>query len=178
MQGIPVLLGFTFLLYLIITIAPGSPVTHLRGVPELDTSVIAQREAQLGLDQPFIVQYLQWLGRVIRLDLGLSFDSARRPVVTLIAERMPATVILSLSSIILGWGIGIPVGILSARYQYSIFDYFITFFAFVGISIPSFFFGLTLLYVFALKLNVLPAGGFFMAGRPIPSGYLRYLLPR
>ena len=98
LQGIPVLLGFTFLLYLIITIAPGSPVTHLRGVPELDTSVIAQREAQLGLDQPFIVQYLQWLGRVIRLDLGLSFDSARRPVVTLIAERMPATVILSLSS--------------------------------------------------------------------------------
>ncbi|MDI9485674.1 MAG: ABC transporter permease [Bacillota bacterium] len=177
LQGIPVLLGFTFLLYLIITIAPGSPVTHLRGVPELDTSVIAQREAQLGLDQPFIVQYLQWLGRVIRLDLGLSFDSARRPVVTLIAERMPATVILSLSSIILGWGIGIPVGILSARYQYSIFDYFITFFAFVGISIPSFFFGLTLLYVFALKLNVLPAGGFFMAGEAHTfAGYLRYLL--
>jgi len=66
LQGIPVLLGFTFLLYLIITIAPGSPVTHLRGVPELDTSVIAQREAQLGLDQPFIVQYLQWLGRGIQ----------------------------------------------------------------------------------------------------------------
>ena len=96
LQGIPVLLGFTFLLYLIITIAPGSPVTHLRGVPELDTSVIAQREAQLGLDQPFIVQYVKWLGRVVRLDLGLSFDSARRPVVTLIGERMPATIILSL----------------------------------------------------------------------------------
>lgn len=177
LQGIPVLLGFTFLLYLLITVAPGSPVTHLRGVPDLDSSVIAQRESQLGIDEPFIVQYGKWLGRTLRLDLGLSFDSARRPVVDLIAERMPATIILSLASIILGWGIGIPIGILSARYQYSTFDYVITFLAFVGISIPSFFFGLTLLYVFALKLNILPAGGFFLAGEPhTVLGYLRYLL--
>lgn len=135
------------------------------GVPNLDSAVIEQRKAQLGIDQPFLVQYLQWLGRIVRGDLGLSFDSARRPVADLIKERMPATITLSLASIILGWGIGIPVGILSARYQYSILDYLITFFAFVGISIPSFFFGLILLYVFALKLNVLPAGGFFLAGR-------------
>ena len=164
------------MLYLIITVAPGSPVTHLRGVPDLDTAVIAQREAQLGVDQPFLVQYGQWLKRIVRFDLGLSFDSARRPVVDLIKERMPATIILSLSSIILGWGIGIPIGILSARYQYSVFDYIITFLAFVGISIPSFFFGLVLLYVFALNLNVLPAGGFFMAGEPHTFlGYVRYL---
>ncbi|NLL48438.1 MAG: ABC transporter permease [Firmicutes bacterium] len=176
LQGIPVLLGFTFLLYLIITIAPGSPVTHLRGVPDLDTSVIAQREAQLGIDQPFLIQYGKWLLQVVRGDLGLSFDSARRPVLLLIQERMPATIILSLSSILLGWGIGIPVGILSARYQYSVFDYLITFLAFVGISIPSFFFGLILLYVFALNLNILPAGGFFMAGEtPTFLGYIRYL---
>lgn len=174
LQGVPVLLGFTFLLYLIITIAPGSPVTHLRGVPDLDTAVIAQREAQLGVDQPFLVQYGQWLLRVMRGDLGLSFDSARRPVLELIKERMPATIILSLSSIILGWGIGIPVGILSAHYQYSAFDYLITFFAFIGISIPSFFFGLILLYIFALNLNVLPAGGFFY-GRRAP--YLPRLHP-
>lgn len=177
LQGIPVLLGFTFLLYLIITVAPGSPVTHLRGVPDLDSAVIAQREAQLGVDQPFLIQYGQWLLRVVRGDLGLSFDSARRPVVDLIQERMPATIILSVSSIILGWGIGIPVGILSARYQYSAFDYVITFLAFVGISIPSFFFGLVLLYVFALTLNALPAGGFFLAGEPhTVLGYIRYLL--
>lgn len=176
LQGIPVLLGFSFLLYLIITIAPGSPVTHLRGVPDLDTSVIAQREAQLGIDQPFLVQYATWLGQVLRMDLGLSFDSARRPVVDLIRERMPATVILSIASIVLGWGIGIPVGILSARYQYSVFDYLITFLSFVGISIPSFFFGLALLYVCALKLNILPAGGFFLAGESHTLlGYLRYL---
>jgi len=176
LQGIPVLLGFSFLLYLIITIAPGSPVTHLRGVPDLDTSVIAQREAQLGIDQPFLIQYTTWLGRVLRMDLGLSFDSARRPVVDLIRERMPATVILSIASIVLGWGIGIPVGILSARYQYSLFDYVITFLSFVGISIPSFFFGLALLYVCALKLNILPAGGFFLAGESHTLlGYLRYL---
>ena len=177
LQGIPVLLGFTFLLYLLLTVAPGSPVSHLRGVPNIDEAVIAQREAQLGIDEPFLVQYTKWLGRVLRGDLGLSFDSSRRPVAELILERMPATILLSVCSIIVGWGIGIPVGILSARYQYSIFDYIITFFAFVGISIPSFFFGLILLYVFALKLNVLPAGGFFLAGETKTLlGYVQYLL--
>jgi peptide/nickel transport system permease protein len=90
---------------------------------------------------------------------------------------MPATILLSVCAIVVGWGIGIPVGILSARYQYSIFDYIITFFAFVGISIPSFFFGLILLYIFALKLNVLPAGGFFLAGETKTLlGYFQYLL--
>ncbi|MDI9439070.1 MAG: ABC transporter permease [Bacillota bacterium] len=177
LQGIPVLLGFSFFLFLVVTIAPGSPVTHLRGVPNLDTSVIEQRKAQLGIDQPFLVQYVRWLGRILRFDLGLSFDSARRPVADLIKERMPATITLSVASIILGWGIGIPVGILSARYQYSVFDYVITFLAFVGISIPSFFFGLILLYVFALKLNVLPAGGFFLAGEVRTlAGFISYLL--
>src|SRR5690554_284791 len=177
LQGIPVLLGFTFLLYLLLTIAPGSPVSHLRGVPNVDPSVIAQREAQLGINESFPVQYGKWLIRTLKGDLGLSFDSARRPVSELIMERMPATILLSVCSIIVGWGIGIPVGILSARYQYSIFDYIITFLAFVGISVPSFFFGLVLLYVFALRLNVLPAGGFFLAGEVRTFvGYFQYLI--
>lgn len=177
LQGIPVLLGFTFVLYFVITIAPGSPVTHLRGVPNISEETIARREAQLGLNDSFPVQYVKWLGRVLKGDLGLSFDSSRRPVAELIMERMPATILLSFSSVLLGWGIGIPVGILSARYQYSAFDYIITFLAFVGISAPSFFFGLLLLYVFASKLNLLPAGGFFLAGEARTlAGYVRYLL--
>ena len=142
MQGIPVLLGFTVLLYFVITIAPGSPVNHLRGVPNLDAEVIAQREAQLGIHESFPVQYFNWLRKVLRGDLGRSFDSSRRPVIDLIKERMPATILLSAASIRLGWGIGIPVGILSARYQYSVLDYVITFLAFVGISVPSFFWSL------------------------------------
>ena len=104
LQGIPVLLGFTFLLYLLLTIAPGSPVSHLRGVPNIDEAVIAQREAQLGINEPFIVQYTKWLGRVVRGDLGLSFDSSRRPVAELILERMPATILLSVCAIVVGWG--------------------------------------------------------------------------
>ncbi len=106
LQGIPVILGFTFLLYLIIDFAPGSPVSHLRGIPELDPRLIEQREAQLGLDQPFISRYFSWLGGVLRGDLGKSFDSGRRPVAELIAERMPKTILLSVASIILGWGFG------------------------------------------------------------------------
>ena len=175
-QGIPVLLGFTLLLYLVITIAPGSPVNHLRGIPDLDPQTLETKKAQLGLNDPFLVQYLRWLGQVLKGDLGYSFDSARRPVADLIKERMAATILLSGVSIILAWLIGIPVGIFSARRQYSTFDYVLTFFAFVGISIPSFFFGLILLYVFALKLNWFPAGGFFLAGETRTFfGYVRYL---
>jgi len=177
LQGIPVLLGFTFVLYFVITIAPGSPVTHLRGLPNIDEETIARRAEQLGITEPFPVQYVKWLGRVLRGDLGRSFDSSRRPVAELILERMPATILLSLCSILLGWGVGIPAGILSARRQYSFLDYMITFLAFVGISAPSFFIGLLLLYVFAAKLNVLPAGGFFLAGEPRTFlGYVQYLL--
>lgn len=176
-QGVPVLIGFTFLVFVAMNFAPGSPVQHLRGVPNLDPQVIEQRRAQLGLDQPFLVRYVNWLSGVVRGDLGRSFDSSRRPVADLIAERMPATILLSVTSIVIGWGIGIPVGILSARYQYSWLDYTITFLAFVGISIPSFFFGLILLYIFALRLNVLPAGGMFMAGEPFTFlGLLSYLI--
>lgn len=175
-QGIPVLLGFTLLLYFVITIAPGSPVNHLRGIPDLDQETLEAQKAQLGLNDPFIVQYLRWLGRVLKGDLGHSFDSARRPVADLIGERMVATILLSGVSILLAWLIGIPVGIFSARRQYSTFDYVLTFFAFVGISIPSFFFGLILLYVFALKLNWFPAGGFFLAGETRTFlGYVHYL---
>ncbi len=175
-QGIPVLLGFTLLLYFVITIAPGSPVNHLRGIPDLDPQVLEERKAQLGLNDSFITQYLRWLGQVLKGDLGYSFDSARRPVSALIKERMPATILLSVVSIIVAWLIGIPVGIFSARRQYSTLDYVLTFLAFVGISVPSFFFGLVLLYVFALKLNWLPAGGFFLAGESRTLlGYVRYL---
>lgn len=175
-QGIPVILGFTFLLFLLINLAPGSPVHHLRGVPDLDPRVIEQRKAQLGLDQPLFVRYVSWLGDVVQGDLGRSFDSARRPVSELIAERMPATILLSVASIILSWGIGIPVGIYSARRQYSIGDYSITFLAFVGVSIPNFFFGLILLYVFALRLDLFPAGGLFLGGEErYFLGYFWYL---
>ncbi len=176
LQGIPVLLGFTFLLYFIITIAPGSPVNHLRGIPNLDPGVLEEQKEQLGLNDAFLVQYVRWLTQVLKGDLGRSFDSARRPVSELIKERMPATILLSSVSLILAWLIGVPVGIFSARRQYSIFDYVITMLAFAGISVPSFFSGLVLLYVFALRLNIFPAGGFFLAGETVTfSGYIRYL---
>lgn len=175
-QGIPVILGFTFLLFLLINFAPGSPVHHLRGVPDLDPRVIEAERARMGLDQPLLVRYFQWLGNTLQGDLGRSFDAGRRPVAELISERLAATVILSVASIILGWGLGIPIGIFSARRQYSIGDYSITLLAFIGVSIPNFFFGLLLLYFFALNLDLFPAGGFFMAGEEKTlRGFLSYL---
>ncbi len=176
-QGIPVLLGFTFLVFLMINFAPGDPVTHLRGVPDLDPRIIEDRKAQMGLDRPLVVRYFDWLGQLLRGNLGRSFDSARRPVGDLIQERLPVTILLSVSSIIIGWGIGIPVGIYSARRQYTLSDYTITFMAFVGVSIPNFFFGMILLYIFALILNVLPAGGYFGPGEEFTIlGMLSYLV--
>lgn len=175
LQGIPVLLGITFLVFIMINIAPGDPVTHLRGLPDLDPRVIEQRRHQLGLDEPLMVRYFLWLGDVLRGNLGRSFDTARRPVADMIKERMPATIWLSLSSIIIGWGLGVPIGIFSARRQYKIPDYGVTFLAFIGVSIPNFVFGLLLLYIFALQWPILPAGGLFMPGEEFSiSGLISY----
>lgn len=105
--GNPGAAGIQLFLYLVVTLAPGSPVTHLRGAQSGQCGDRAAQSAA-GHRSALLVQYLQWLGRIVRGDLGLSFDSARRPVADLIKERMPATITLSLASIILGWGSVFP----------------------------------------------------------------------
>ncbi|MFN2363299.1 MAG: ABC transporter permease [Halarsenatibacteraceae bacterium] len=159
LQGIPVILIVSLVVFIIINLAPGDPLARLED-PSISREDLEQRYAAMGLDDPLMVRYARWLGDFVRGDFGYSMDSSRQPVGDLINARILPTVYLTIGALILSFLISIPIGILSATKQYSVFDYAATLFAFLGVSIPSFFFGLILLYVFALQLDLLPTGGF------------------
>ncbi|WP_430882560.1 ABC transporter permease [Fusibacter sp. JL216-2] len=159
---IPVILVISICIFGIIKLAPGSPVgTNLdpRATPEQK----AMEKERLGLDKPLHIQYTMWLSRVAQGDLGKSFIY-QKPVKDVIGPYLKNTFILNIPVFILAFGISIPVGIHSAVKRYSIFDNFWTVFSLVGISIPSFFFALLLIYTFAVKIQILPINGMVEAG--------------
>ena len=159
LTSIPIVLGITFVTFLIINAAPGDPVdlmvNPMAGVsPE---QVEARREA-LGLNQPLLVRYVLWLKEVARGNLGYSLVN-REPVLDRIARRLWPTIQLMGTALLLGVIIGVPLGVLSAIRRYSFLDHFSTVMAFLGISSPSFFLGLGAIYLLSLKLDLLPTAG-------------------
>ncbi|MEH7277026.1 ABC transporter permease [Neobacillus vireti] len=155
--AIPVLFGVTIVNFLIINMAPGNPVDMYID-PNTSQEQIDLRKDQLGLNDPIWVQYFKWLGNLLQGNLGFSF-STFEPVSKIILERLGPTIELMIFSLIVGLLIAIPIGIISAVKQYSKLDYFFTGGSFLGISIPQFFLGLGLIYIFAIQLQILPAGG-------------------
>ncbi|MBW7459977.1 ABC transporter permease, partial [Paenibacillus sepulcri] len=155
--SIPVLLGVTFLNFVLINMAPGDPVDMYVNpdVSEADKEI---RRAALGLNDPFMLRYVKWLWLLVHGDLGHSFSSFQ-PVTQMIAERLLPTLILMGASILFGYLIAIPIGIYCAVKQNTKFDYLMSAGSFMGVSIPSFFLGLGLIYVFGVQLGVLPTGG-------------------
>jgi peptide/nickel transport system permease protein len=159
LTSIPIVLGITFVTFLIINAAPGDPVdlmvNPMAGVsPE---AVEARREA-LGLNQPLLVRYVLWLKEVARGNLGYSLVN-REPVLDRIARRLWPTIQLMGTALLLGVIIGVPLGVLSAIRRYSFLDHFATVMAFLGVSSPSFFLGLGAIYLLSLKLDLLPTAG-------------------
>lgn len=112
----------------------------------------------LGLDKPFLVQYITWLGNVLKGDMGVSYV-IKKPVFTEFMKRLPNTIALTISSILVTLIISVPLGILSAVKQNKLTDYIIRFLSFIGNSLPGFFLSLILIYIFSLKLNLLPVMG-------------------
>ncbi len=155
--SIPVLLGVTVVAYFIMTLAPGNAVDMLVD-PGLTPEAIQLQKKALGLDQPVHIQYIRWLDGVLHGNLGYSFGDSR-PVSTRLAERIIPTLTLALFALGMAYLIGIPVGVMAAVRQYSSFDYVATFISYLGVSLPSFFLGLILIYFFSLKLDMFPTGG-------------------
>lgn len=155
--SIPVLFGVTVIAFFIMTLAPGDAVDMLVD-PGLSPQDVALKRAALGLDEPVIVQYGKWLGQLAQGNLGYSFNN-RRPVTERIGERLGSTLLLAFSALFFSYLIAIPIGVLGAVRQYSTWDYIATIFSFLGVSVPSFFFGLLMIYLFALKLDWFPTGG-------------------
>ena len=154
---IPVLIGISLLLFLMLRMLPGDPAQVLAGEMATPEEVEIIRH-QLGLDRPIYTQYAFFLSRLSRFDLGRSART-QNPVTEEIWARLPNTMLLAIVAITLACLIGIPAGIISALRPYSLLDYTITVTALFGISMPVFWLGLMLVVVFAVWLNVLPAGG-------------------
>jgi len=159
---IPVLLGVSVLVFGFVRLIPGDPALVMLGERATDESV-ARVRAQLGLDEPIYKQYLIFLGNALHGDLGTSILRGE-PVAEQLAHRFPATVELAVSAIIIALVIGIPAGILSAVRRGSVFDMGSMLVALTGVSMPIFWLGLMLIFLFAVVLHWLPTGGRMPAG--------------
>lgn len=157
-QAIPIVFGITLLTYLIMKLAPGGPLANMVN-PRTSVESINKAKEALGLDKPILVQYWNWLMELFKGNFGYSTFSGQ-PVLAMILERLPATLLLTGTAFVFSFAIGIPLGVYSATHKYSPGDYGLTIFSFIGISIPSFFFGISLIYVFAITLKWLPTSGF------------------
>ncbi len=153
--AIPTLLLISFVLYAIISLAPGDPLSQFAANPAVPPEVRENIRRSLGLDQPWPIRYVKWLFALSHGDWGFSFGS-RIPVWDLIKLRIPATLAVVGVAYIVSVLIAIPIGILSAVKQYSIFDHVATTFAFMGFSVPTFFTGLLLIILLSVKLQWLP----------------------
>ena len=156
---IPLLLGITFLAFLVIDLAPGDYFSTLRMNPSISPKLITELETQFGYGDPLVLRYLKWLWRVLHLDLGISV-AYRVNVIDLIGARAGNTVILAVASMLVTWTLAIPIGIYVALRPNSISDRLLSFLAFFGMSLPSFFLAFLLMYL-ALRTGWFPVGGSF-----------------
>lgn len=169
LQVPPLIFGITIITFLIINLAPGDPISAMID-PDLLASYpvekIDQMRRDLGLEQPIPVRYVLWLRELAQGNLGYSYQGYNLSVAELIVDRLPATLLLTVTAIAIAAVIGIGLGLLSALYQYSVLDNMLTLFAFIGISVPAYFFALLGAYVFAAWLRVLPVSGMWTPGQP------------
>lgn len=159
--AIPTLIGITLIDYAIMCFA-GSPLEMLQGA-RISQEAVAAKEAALGLDKPFYVQYFIWLGQVLKGNLGVSIKTYQ-PVSQMIMERLGPTLLLMGVSLAVSLLISIPAGIYSAVRQYSKGDYAVVTASFLSSSIPGFFLSLLLVYIFNIKLKLLPSSGMITLG--------------
>ena len=155
-MAIPLLIGITFISFLVIHLAPGDPTELIGGDDPVQLQSIEQLRKLYGLDQPMHVQYLGWLKRVAFLDFGRSFQPDGRPVLDKIRERLPVTLLLNLIEMTIILMIAIPIGVRSATHQYSAFDKITTLFVFVGFATPDFWLAVLLQILFGVHLGWLP----------------------
>jgi peptide/nickel transport system permease protein/oligopeptide transport system permease protein len=154
---VPVLLGVVFVVMLTVDLLPGDAVSLMLGEHATKDAVAKLRD-HLGLDKPFLVRYLDYVGRVVRGDLGRSIQQ-NRPVSDELADAWPATLELTVAALVLAAGAGIVAGVASAVWPNSIFDALARLGSLFGLSMPIFWTGLVLIVVFSLWLNWLPVGG-------------------
>jgi peptide/nickel transport system permease protein len=160
--AVPLLLGITLISFVVIHLAPGDPVEMMTGGdpttvhnPELYKQLIKEFD----LDKPLLVQYWKWLSRLARLDFGKSFAPHGRPVLSMIAERLPITLLLNVVEMLIIVSLAVPIGVVSATRQYSSFDKVTTIFVFLGFATPDFWLALLLMILLGVQFGWLPISG-------------------
>lgn len=166
----PVLLGITIVSFLALSLAPGDPLLARLDPSQLqelqrNPERLEERRRELGLDQPVPIRYLVWLGGAVTGDFGYSIQS-HRPIAEEISKRIPPTLVLMGTAIVIAVLLGVSLGILSALRQYSFLDYILTAATMLMSSTPSFVLGLGGIYLFAVWLDLLPSGGIQTLGSP------------
>lgn len=157
MSAIPVLFGISIIVFVIMAMIPGDPATAILGSYATPENV-EKLNRDLGLDQPMVQRYFIWLGNMLQGDFGRSF-SLNRAVLDEVLDRFGATLVLAGTSFVLCSILGIAAGVVSAARQYGLADKAITFAVLLGISIPSFFLGMMMILIFAVKLRWFPVSG-------------------
>jgi peptide/nickel transport system permease protein len=172
LQAIPLLGLISLVVFVLLHLIPGGPMGAYGNNPNMTAADFARLEHDLGLDAPVHIQYLRWLGALLRGDWGYSLAS-KRPVLVEIGDRLPNTIYLLSISLVVTLGIAIPIGIFSAVRQYSVLDHAVTTVAFAGQSVPIFWLGLMLIIVFHVVLRnpvsgapLAPGGGMYTLGEP------------
>lgn len=167
LQAIPLLLLISMAVFAMVQLSPGGPLSRFDNDPSISEIDLQRLREQLGLNDPLPVRYVKWLGSALRGDLGESYVS-HQPVWDVMTERIPNTLRLMVTSFVVTLLLAIPIGVVSALKQYSVFDHAVTSIAFAGQSIPIFWFGLLLIIVFFSWLDnpytgepLFPAGGIY-----------------
>ena len=168
---IPLLFGITIICFAVMHLAPGSPTDmETQMNPRASAEMKERLRAMYDLDKPLHQQYLIWVNKLLHLDLGTSFSSDHRPVADKILERLPITIALNVLSMLLIMLLAIPIGVLSAVHQDSLFDRITGVFVFIGFAIPTFWLALLLMIFFGVQLGWLPISGI----RSLNYEYLPY----
>ena len=163
LQSIPLVIGVSIIAFGLMHLAPGGPLAVYTLNPTIQAQDIERIKVALGLDQPLHIQYLKWAAGMFSGTWGNTFFGGR-PVLHVILERVPATLILMGSALSIAILLGTAIGMLGAVKRYSLFDYLATTGALFALSFPTFWFGLMAIYVFAVRLRLLPSGGMFDLG--------------
>ncbi|MGC9518685.1 MAG: ABC transporter permease [Desulfuromonadaceae bacterium] len=175
-QMVPMLVGITLISFVVIHLAPGDPTdlqTEMN--PEAGAELEERLRAEYGLDDPVLVQYGNWLKRLVHLDFGRSFSQDRRPVWDKITERLPVTVLINLLSMALIIAVAVPLGIISAVRRDSWFDRGTTLLVFIGFAAPSFWLALLLMDWLGVYLGLVPVSGIKSFGHEYLSPFQRVL---
>ena len=165
---VPMLLGVSILSFLLLQLSPGDPLSGQRGNPQVPDALIRRIEAEYGFDRPVPEQYLRWLSRTLRGDLGYSFKY-KRPVADVLRERVGATLLLSVFSSLLSWLLAVPLGVWAALRRGQWPDRVVSLTAFVGMSLPSFFLALLLLFAASVAPPIPWFGRFPIGGLVSPE---------